>query len=57
MMGDTKSTVASVTVRNNRDDDDKKVHEIESILLNPEGIDLWKLREACLSEGGLAHGK
>ena len=34
-----------------------KVKEIEQILENPEGIDLWKLREACLSEGGLVHGE
>ena len=34
----------------------EKVQEIEGILVHPDGIDLWKLREACLSEGGLVHG-
>jgi hypothetical protein len=33
-----------------------KVKYIEDILADPEGIDLWKLREVCLSEGGLVHG-
>lgn len=36
---------------------EEKVRDIEQILIDPDGIDLWKLREACFSEGGLMHGK
>ena len=35
---------------------EEKVKDIEQILVHPDGIDLWKLREACFSEGGLVHG-
>ena len=47
-----KSSTAHVTTTT-----DDKVKEIERILEDPNGIDLWKLREACLSEGGLVHGR
>jgi hypothetical protein len=34
----------------------EKAQEIERVLSGPE-IDLWKLRELALSEGGLVNGK
>mmetsp|Transcript_14989 Transcript_14989/g.28393 ORF Transcript_14989/g.28393 Transcript_14989/m.28393 type:complete len:825 (-) Transcript_14989:34-2508(-) len=51
------TTTTSVTTRSssNNNNEDKKIQEIEEILLNPDGIDLWRLREACLTEGGLVH--
>lgn len=33
-----------------------KVKEIEDLLVDPRGVDLWRLREACLSDGGLVYG-
>ena len=55
-MVDATTTTTSVTARSSNHED-KKIQEIEDLLLNPDGIDLWRLREACLTEGGLMHGK
>ena len=33
-----------------------KAREINLVLSQPT-VDLWKLRELCLTEGGLVHGK
>ena len=34
----------------------EKAREINLVLSQPT-VDLWKLRELCLTEGGLVHGK
>jgi|AntRauTorckE5430_2_1112549.scaffolds.fasta_scaffold01116_6 hypothetical protein len=41
---------------NNNSPAGRKLNEINDILSQPE-IDLWALRELCLTEGGLINGK
>lgn len=35
---------------------DRKAREIRKILEDPQGVDLWRLRELALTEGGLLDG-